>query len=241
MKKIIILAIASILLWFPICFSLATMADVAGVPDTEAWLWVLRVLAAVIAACVGWMIVDAQYARKVSLAAFGVIAIISNILLVLCVILGALAVVMIFVKNADWVYEHLYHPILASAVTIVLISVLPLTVLFMIFRATRALGGIVLYLLTFFLGFSLWFYALMIAGSHGLGWVIGGVLLCGIGVIFTAVIASITWGQWTVAGWISLATVLIWIANTLGMAVAENQLKRDVEAFVEKEDDSPQE
>jgi hypothetical protein len=229
MKKFIIFAIASVLLWFPICFGLGAMADVVRLPDTEAWLWVSRILGAMIAACIGWMIVGAKHARTISLLAISVMGIISWFLGMLCLVLAAIAVVMIFVKDAGWLYIHLYDPFLAGAVTIALISVLPLAVLLMIFRATRALGGFILYLLTFFFGFSLWFYALMVAGTHGPGWVIGGLMMCGIGVIITAMIASAISGQWAVAGGILMSLVLIWFAGMLGMGIAESQFEKDNE------------
>ena len=215
MKRVIIFLIASVLLWFPLCFGLAAAADVARVPDTEAWLWIIRILGGAIAAGIGWMIVGAKKLTDISVAAMALIAVISNILLLICVVLAAVAVVMIFVKDAHWLYDHIYQPFFASLVTIILISVLPFAVLLMLFRATRAIGGLVLYILTFFLGFSLWFYSLMIAGSHGPGWVIGGLLMAGVGVIFTAMIASVLAGQWAVAGSILLSLVLIWFAGWL--------------------------
>jgi hypothetical protein len=103
------------------------------------------------------------------------------------------------------------------------------SLLLMIFRTTRVLGGISLYLLTFFFGFSLWFYSLMVSSSFGPVWVIGGLLLCGVGVIITSVIAAAIWGQWTVAGGILLTAVLIYAARMFGWAVAEKQLERDDE------------
>jgi hypothetical protein len=230
MKKAIIFLIASVLLWFPLCFGLAAAADVARVPDTEVWLWIIRIFAGLIAAGIGWMIVGAKKLTDISVAAMAMIAVISNILLLVCFVLAAVAVVMIFVKDAQWLYDHIYQPFFASLVTIILISVLPFSILLMFFRATRAVGGLVLYILSFFLGYSLWFYSLMIAGSHGPGWVIGGVLVAGVGVFFTAMISSAVWGQWAVAGGILLSLLLIWFGGWLGMTIAAWQFEKFREA-----------
>ena len=204
------------------------MADAVGLPDTTVWLWILRVVGAGIAMLIGWIIVGAANAKQISATMMGMMAIISNLLLVLCVVFGAIAVVMIFVKDAGWLYQRLYSH-LSGAVTVALFSILPLCLLLMFFRATRTLGGIGLYLLTFFFGFSLWLYALMIAGSHGPGWVIGGLLACGVGVILSALIASAVWGQWSVAGGLLLAALLIWGARALGLAIAAKQMVKDEE------------
>lgn len=133
----------------------------------------------------------------------------------------------IFVKDYLWVYDNLYHPYIHPATSVALLGLLPIALLFMIFRRTRILGGISLFLLSTFFGFSLWFYSLMIAASHGPGWVIGGIILCGIGVIATALVSSAIWGQWVVAVEILTGAVLIWLARTVGWIVVQRQLEKD--------------
>jgi hypothetical protein len=227
MKKLVTFLIASIILWFPVTFGLGVMADVVGLPDTEVWMWVLRAFSGLVVICIGWVIIGAARAREISQAILGVLSVISNFLLLTCVILGAVAVVMIFVRDPKWLYEHLYRPFLSGVVTVALFSLLPLALFLMFFRATRVLGGVGLYLLTFLFGFSLWFYSLMVSGSFGPGWVIGGLLLCGVGVIVTSIIAAAIWGQWAVAGGILISALLIYGARTLGWIVAEKQLERE--------------
>lgn len=229
MKKTATFLIVSILLWFPVAFGLGVAADAVGLPDTEVWLWVLRVFSALVVVCIGWMIAGAARAREISQAMFGVISVISNFLLLACFILGAVAVVMIFVRDANWLYEHLYRPFLSGAVTVAVVSLLPLALLLMFFRPTRVLGGIGLYLLTFFFGFTLWFYSLMVSGAHGPGWVIGGLLMMGLGVILTAIVSSAVWGQWAVAGGILISALMVYGARTLGWMVAEKRLEKELE------------
>lgn len=227
MKKPATFLIASIVLWFPVAFGLGVAADAVGLPDTEVWLWVLRAFSALVVLCIGWLIVGAARATEISHAMLGVISIVSNFLLTACIILGAIAVVMIFVRDAKWLYEHLYRPFLSGAVTVAIVSLLPLAVLLMFFRHTRVLGGLGLYLLTFFFGFTLWFYSLMVSGSHGPGWVIGGLLMMGFGVVLTAIVSSAIWGQWAVAGAILISALLVYGARTLGWMLAEKQMERE--------------
>ncbi|HDH04929.1 MAG TPA: hypothetical protein ENH01_04350 [Nitrospirae bacterium] len=228
MKHIKFLLIA-ILLWFPTAFGMGMAADILGIPDTEAWLWILRVFSAGISVCIAWIAVGAAYAKTIAQSVMAVISIISNLLLAFCIILGVIAVVMIFVKDFKWVYEHFYHPFISKSVAACLITLVPLSLILMIFRSTRAIGGISLYLLSYFFGFSLWFYSLIYAASSGIGWVVGGLILSGIGVVLTAMIAAAVWGQWQVVGVILLPAVLIWVARIFGMAIATKQLEKEEE------------
>lgn len=59
------------------------------------------------------------------------------------------------------------------------------------------------------------------------GWIIGGLLMMGLGVIFTAIVASAVCGQWSIAGSLVLAAALIWGAQMFGLAVAGRQLEKD--------------
>jgi len=228
MKYIKFLLVA-ILFWFPIVFGMGWSANILGIPDTETWLWILRLFAAVISICIAWIAIGATHAKSIAESAMAMISIISNLLLTVCIIFGIVAVVMIFVKDYKWVYEHFYYPFIAKSIGVCLITVVPLSLLLMVFRSTRVLGGIILYLLSFFFIFSLWFYSLIYAASSGIGWVIGGLLLSGIGVILTAIIAAAVWGQWTVAGEIILSVVLILVTRMFGMAIAAKQLATEEE------------
>ena len=205
------------------------LADILRIPDTEAWLWGIRVFGAAIAAYIAWIVIGATHAKSFAKSVMAGISVISNLLLAVCILFGIVAVVMIFVKDYSWVYEHFYYPFILRSVAVCLITVVPLSLLLMVFRSTRIIGGISLYLLSFFFIFSLWFYSLICAASSGIGWVIGGLLLSGIGVILTAIIAAAVWGQWTVAGGIILSVVLIWVTRMFGMGIAAIQLAKEEE------------
>lgn len=100
----------------------------------------------------------------------------------------------------------------------------------MLFRKTRALGGLSLYLLSIFVGFTLWLYSLIVAGPHGAGWVIGGLCMAGLGVYVTAMISSAIFGEWAIAGSILLVVILVAGARIFGWYVAEKQFGKDEEA-----------
>jgi hypothetical protein len=139
MKKSVTFLFAAIVFWVPVTFGLGVMADAVGLPDTEIWTWILRAFAVLTVACIGWVIIGAARAREISLAIMGMISIISNFLLLACFILGAVAVVMIFVRDSKWLYEHLYHPFLSGAVTVALVSLLPLALNWLRVLATAEL------------------------------------------------------------------------------------------------------
>jgi hypothetical protein len=218
--------IVALLLWFPASFGLGIAAGAVGIPDTDAWLWILRLAAAAMAAATAWAIAGAAKATAIARAVLPVLGIITNMVYLLCFVLGVVAVVTIFTKDSNWVYQHLYRPYVSPSVALALFSLVPMALLLLVFGKTRVLGGVGLYLLSTLFGFALWLYSLMVAGSHGPGWVIGGLLMMGLGVIVTATISSAVWGQWGVAGALVLATILIWGSRMFGWALAERQLEK---------------
>jgi hypothetical protein len=228
--KTIKFLVAAGLIWFPVVFGLSIAAEAVGVPDTDAWMWILRIAGAAVAACAAWAIVGAARATVIAQAVLSILGAITNLVYLICFILGAVAVVMIFVRDARWLYERVYHPYVTPCVALCFFSLVPIAVLLMAFRKTRAVGGISLYLLSLFFGFTLWFYSLMVAGSHGPGWVIGGLLMAGIGVVFTAIISAAVWRDWAIAGSILLVAAVIFVARMVGLFIAERQFEKDEEA-----------
>jgi hypothetical protein len=221
--------IVASLVWFPASFGLGIVADAVGIPDTAAWLWILRLAGAAMAAATAWTVVGGAKATAIARAVLPVIGLITNLAYLVCLALGVVAVVMIFTKDSTWVYQHLYRPYISSSVALSFFSLVPLALLLLVFAKTRVLGGVSLYLLSLLFGFALWFYSLMVAGSHGPGWVIGGLLMMGLGVILTAIVSSAVWGQWAVAGALVLTAALIWGTRMFGLALAERHLERHPE------------
>jgi len=222
--------ITAFLVWFPASFGLGIAAEAVGIPDTDMWLWILRVAAAAMAAGAAWMVAGAAKATAIARAVLPVIGLITNLAYLLCLILGVVAVVMIFAKDSNWLYQHLYRPYVSPWIAVSLFSLVPIALLLLVFEKTRVLGGISLYLLSLLFGFALWFYSLMVSGSHGPGWVIGGLLMMGLGVILTAIVSSAVWGQWGVAGTLVLVATLIWGARMFGWTLAERQFEKHEDA-----------
>jgi hypothetical protein len=222
--------VAACLIWFPVVFGLSIAAEGVGIPDTDTWTWIIRIAGAAVAACAAWAIVGAARATAVAQAVLPILGAITNLVYLICFIVGAVAVVMVFVNDSRWLYERVYHPYVSPCIALCFFSLVPIAVLLMVFRKTRAVGGISLYLLSLFFGFTLWFYSLMVAGSHGPGWVIGGLLMAGIGVIFTAIISSAFWREWAIAGSILLVAVVIFVARMVGLLIAERQFQKDEDA-----------
>jgi hypothetical protein len=193
-------------------------------------MWILRFIGVAMAACAAWVVVGSINTTAITRASMVIIEVIAGLAYLVCFIMGTSAVVMIFIKDSNWLYEHMYQPYLAPWITMSVFSLAPIAFFLTIFRKTRALGGFALYQLSIFLGFSLWFYSLIIAGLHGLGWVIGGLLMAGIGVIISAVLSSAVWGQWSIAGSIFFYAVLLSGAAWFGLHFAERQLEKDQDA-----------
>lgn len=149
--KIFKFFVIAILIWFPVVFGLSIGADAVGIPDTGAWMSILRGAGAAMAACIAWVSVGAVRATTIFQTVMPIIGLITNLIYLLCFVLGVMAVVMVFVKDSNWLYQHLYHPFVSPWIAVSFFSLVPSALLLMIIRKTRALGGISLYLLSFFL------------------------------------------------------------------------------------------
>jgi hypothetical protein len=145
-----------------------------------------------------------------------VIGAIGNLLLLMFFIIGVLAVVMLFVRDGVWVQENIY-PIVQTIAGISLFTVFPLSLLLTIFRKTRGISGLLLFIESYIFGFSLWLFSLIILNLLGgrIGVIIG-LVFAGIGVIPVAIIASALHGYWSTAGEILLAGILIILARYIG-------------------------
>jgi len=225
--RIVKFLVVALLAWFAVVMGLSIGAEAIGIPDTDAWMAIIRLVGMAVSAFVAWVIVGRNTALTIFWKVMPLIGFISNLIYLACFLLGAATVVMLFVKDSRWVYEHLYHAYITPSASLTIFSLVPMAILLIVFRKTRALGGLSLYLLSIFIGFSLWLYSLMVAGSHGAGWVISGLLMAGLGVFLTAIVSSAIAGEWAVAGNILLVVILVAGARMFGWYVAEKQLEKD--------------
>jgi hypothetical protein len=227
--RIVKFLLVALLVSFPVFMGLSISADAFGLPDTDTWILVIRLVGTAVSALVAWMIVGKHTAMTVFMTVMPVIGLISNLIYLGCFLFGVAAVVMLFAKDAQWLYEHLYRAYVTPSAALAVFSLIPMSILLMLFRKTRALGGLSLYLLSIFVGFTLWLYSLIVAGSHGAGWVIGGLCMAGLGVYVTAMISSAIFGEWGIAGNILLVVILVAVARVFGWSIAEKQFEKDDE------------
>lgn len=223
LKFLVVAAVA----WFLIVMGLSVVADSVGIPDTLAWMWIIRLAGLSMSICVAWVVVSASKATTVLLSTLQGITVVTNLMYFVCFLLGTVAVVMMFVKDSEWVANRVFHPFIAPIGSLCLFSLLPFSVFLIFFRKTRALGGVGIYFLSLFMGFELWFYSLMVARDHGIGWMIAGLLGIGFGVVPAAIIASAFWREWGLAGGILLTTVLVLGGRSLGLRIAIKQSEKD--------------
>lgn len=219
--------VVALVAWFLVVMGLSVVADSVGIPDTLAWMWVIRLVGLAMSICMAWAVVSASKATTVLMSALQGIGVVTNLMYFVCFVLGAVAVVMMFVKDAEWVANKVVHPFIVPIGSLCLFSLLPLSVFLIFFRKTRALGGVGIYVLSLFMGFELWFFSLMVARDHGIGWMIAGLLGIGFGVIPAAIIASAFWKEWGLAGGILLTTVLVLGGRSLGLWIAIKQSEKD--------------
>ena len=142
---------------------------------------------------------------------------IGGFILGICIFIGAIFLVAMFVKGGVWFSERAYPwlvAINAIAFLIILFVLLPLT----IFRRTRAFGGGGIYISSFVFGLTLWVWSLLISYTlWGVGGVVAGLLLGGIGVVPIAFIASLFHGLWSIIGQILLLTAITFGTRFFGI------------------------
>jgi hypothetical protein len=222
--------VVAFLTWLAVFEGFSIAAHAFGIPDTLTWEIIIQVVSGVVSSIIAGVIVGKHTAMNIFLKVMPLISAISNLMYLVCLLLGATVVVMACVKGWDWVYEHLYRTIVTPTVALTFFSLVPLAIVFMLFRKTRSLGGVSLYLLSIFMGFFLWLYSLLILGTHSVFWLIVGLFFAGIGVIPVAIISSAIAGDWTDAGILLLVGVLVIGARMFGGYVAMKQGEKDEEA-----------
>lgn len=117
--------------------------------------------------------------------------------------------------------------------TICLLLLLPLA----IFKKTRGIAGVGLFISSYIFGLSTWLSGFLITYSlWGVLGVIIGVFLAGIGVIATAIIALLIHGEWSLFGIMLLNVALIWGSRILGVYLAEKAENEKVEVEILEED-----
>jgi len=144
---------------------------------------------------------------------------IGSFLLGICILIGVMLVVMMFIKGGVWLSERVY-PWLVIITAIALFAVILILLPLSIFRRTRAFGGGGIYLASFVFGLTLWVWSLLISYTlWGITGIVVGLLLGGIGVVPIAILATLFHGLWSMVGQLLLVTAITFGTRFLGIWV----------------------
>jgi hypothetical protein len=149
-------------------------------------------------------------------AALGVLKAVGGVVLLIAVIVFLWTLVTAFLHGAVWVGEKSF-PWLLNIYEIAMgicLLILPL----LLFRAARAYVGIAYVFSSYIFGITTWFWSLLLAYDYW-GWVglIIGLFFIGVGVFPVALLACIFHGNWSAAGVLLLAGIMIFIVRGLGV------------------------
>jgi hypothetical protein len=144
---------------------------------------------------------------------------IGSFLLGICILVGVMLVLMMFIKGGVWLSDRVY-PWLVILTTIALFIVILVLLLLAIFRGTRTFAGGGIYLASFVFGLTLWVWSLLISYTiWGLTGIEIGLLLGGIGVVPIAILATSFHGMWSMVGQLLLVTAITFGTRFLGIGV----------------------
>ena len=144
--------------------------------------------------------------RHILYAFFGVVAIPSAI--------GA------FVSGPDWVHRHVFQ-LLSPPLTFVSgLVLLPACLLLLLFRFSRGIAGLGLFVASHLFFIHLWLACLVTLGSlAGRGGLLVGLLLAGIGVVPVSIVVSALYGAWSFAGGTLLLGLIVLGVRFLGITL----------------------
>ena len=152
---------------------------------------------------------------------------IGSLVLGLCIIVGVMCILMMFVKGGVWLSERIYPWLVmltAIALFVVILVLLPLA----FFRRTRAVAGIGIYIASFVVGLSLWVWSLLISYQiWGVAGIVVGLLLGGVGVVPIAVLATLFHGMWSMVSELLLVTAVTFGLRFLGIWLIAKAEDRD--------------
>ena len=133
---------------------------------------------------------------------------------------GALVLLVAFIKGTPWIAENVY-PWVIKVAAVVIFLVIPVSLLLAVFRTTRGIAGIGLFSSSYIIGLSLWIWSLIVAYVlAGVFWMIVGILLGGIGVVPIALIAALLKSEWATAGQIAIVAIVVFALRAFGLFVA---------------------
>jgi hypothetical protein len=159
---------------------------------------------------------DAEQRRVRALLAIANTA--NPLLLTVIVIVGAVAVVAVFVKGGEWTLLNVGLPVSRVAGAAQIVVGLPcLACLFA--RKSRPFGGLGLFLYSYIAGFALWLVCLTVLNiMWGPAWMVTGLFFAGVGVVPLTFIALLFSGEWLMIGELLLGVGIIIASRAGGLA-----------------------
>ena len=141
---------------------------------------------------------------------------IGGFLLAVAVIVAVALVIFLLVTGGAWLADKVYPwliVIFAIALIVSVFILLPLA----IFRRTRGIAGIGIYVSSYAFGLTLWVWCQLTTYTLWGGFaVVIGILMGGVGIVPLAIIASLTKGLWAIALQMVVIAVLTFGARLLG-------------------------
>src|SRR5438046_1642057 len=141
--------------------------------------------------------------------------------------LAGIAVIVLLIRGVPWIAENVY-PIVTFICTLLLLLLIPLSIVLSIFRKTRPWAGVGFTLSSYALGLTVWLWSLILAYVlAGTFWMIVGLLLAGVGVVFIAFVASLLTAEWAIAVQVGVMAILAYGLRGLGAYLVEGKKQED--------------
>jgi len=137
--------------------------------------------------------------------------------------IGAVVLIAIFFEGVPWIARNMY-PVAIMIGSVAIFIIVPCSLCFTIFKKSRKIGGVGLYLSSYAIGFSLWIWSFLV-GSSIVGvfwmivvWMIVGLLFGGkMGIVPIVCLASMLKGEWAITGQILVAGVVLYGISALSL------------------------
>jgi len=131
------------------------------------------------------------------------------------------------IHSAFSIYEFIY-PVFGLSFLAIFFVIIPLG----LFDKTRGFSALALFIASYIFGFGIWIYSVGLAFAlWGWFWLIVGLLFFGVGVVFIAIIATLTSGFYDISLVIFITVVFVYGLRFLAQYLAEKDDQRRREAF----------
>ena len=166
-------------------------------------------------------LISKQFEQPISSSWKDTVTGIGGCLLYLAFAFGGLVLVVLLFRGIGWIAENVY-PLVVLAAAIAVFAIVPISLLLSIFRKSRGIGSIGLFISSYIIGLSLWVWSLIVAYSlAGTFWMVVGLVFGGIGVVPIAFVAALLSREWLIAGQVLIAAIIVYAIRAFSMFLAE--------------------